>query len=52
MRHYRFVQMRSSGLSSGREMIVDSLTAQQLVAILEEDFIELDDLVFPLPGID
>lgn len=52
MYHYRFVQMTSSGLSIGRDLIVDSLTAEQLVAILEEDFLELDDLVSPLPDID
>ncbi|GAA0160163.1 hypothetical protein LIER_16780 [Lithospermum erythrorhizon] len=30
----------------------NDLTAQGLLAILEDDFIELDDLVSPLPGID
>ncbi|KAK3019929.1 hypothetical protein RJ639_004912 [Escallonia herrerae] len=29
-----------------------ALDAEQLMAILEEDFIELDDLLCPLPGID
>nr|UBT01667.1 NAC transcription factor 63 [Litchi chinensis] len=37
-------QVGTSGLTGG-DMFVDTLTAQQLISILEEDFIELDDLV-------
>ncbi|KAA8528513.1 hypothetical protein F0562_035868 [Nyssa sinensis] len=42
-----------SGLSSGGAMFVAALAAQQLLATIEEeDFIELDDLAYPLPGIE
>ncbi|KAF5740666.1 NAC domain-containing protein 72-like [Tripterygium wilfordii] len=37
-------QVRSIGLT-GSDISVDTLTAQELVSILEEDFMELDDLV-------
>ncbi|KAM7517052.1 hypothetical protein LguiA_006635 [Lonicera macranthoides] len=45
-------ETRSPGYVSGGTMIVDALTAQQLMTILEEDYIELDDLICPLQGID
>ncbi|KAL5780222.1 hypothetical protein ACOSQ2_010959 [Xanthoceras sorbifolium] len=37
-------QVSTSGLTDG-DMFVDAVTAEQLLSILEEDFIELDDLV-------
>lgn len=37
--------------TSGSTRFVDG-TTQGLMSILEEDFIELDDLVYPLLGID
>ena len=46
------VQVMSAGLTSGSTMFVDGTTSQELISILEEDFIELDDLVYPLLGID
>lgn len=32
--------------------MVDPLTAEQLTAIYEDDYLELDDLLSPFPGID
>lgn len=49
---YWCTQTRSPGYVNGGTMIVDALTAQQLMTILEEDYIELDDLICPLLGID
>ena len=38
------VQVSTSGLT-GDDMSVDAVSAQQLLSILREDFIELDDLL-------
>ncbi|XP_059636647.1 NAC domain-containing protein 72-like [Cornus florida] len=42
----------SSGLSGNGTVFIDDLATQQLIAILEEDYIQLDDLLCPLSGID
>lgn len=46
------MQVMPTGLTSGSKMFVDGTTTQGLISILDEDFIELDDLVCPLLGID
>lgn len=45
-------QTKAPGHISGHSLMDDSLSAEQLMAILEDDYIELDDLVCPCPGID
>jgi hypothetical protein len=39
------VQVSSSALPGSGAMIFEALTGEQLLSILEEDFIELDDLM-------
>jgi hypothetical protein len=39
------VQVISSGLPESVAMFVEGLTDQELLSIIEEDFIELDDLI-------
>lgn len=39
------VQVSSSALPGSDAMIFEALTGQHLLSILEEDFIELDDLM-------
>ncbi|XP_063942030.1 NAC domain-containing protein 60 [Daucus carota subsp. sativus] len=46
------LQLGLSGHASARGMMADPLTAEQLTAILEDDFLELNDLLSPYPGID
>ncbi|KAK1372910.1 NAC domain-containing protein [Heracleum sosnowskyi] len=47
------LQLGSYGHTSARGMMVDDpLTAEQLTAIYEDDYLELDDLLSPFPGID
>ncbi|XAR61909.1 hypothetical protein NMG60_11016458 [Bertholletia excelsa] len=41
--------VRASGLKHGPATSVDNLGAHHLMGIVEEDFIELDDLAYPLP---
>lgn len=44
--------MPAALISGGTRFVAEGMTTQEFMSILDEDFIELDDLVSPLSGID
>lgn len=44
--------MRSTGLVSTGATFIEALAAEEGLGILEGDFLELDDLLCPLLGVD
>lgn len=48
----QYVQVTASGLTSGASLFIGCFVAHHVRSILEEDYIELDDLACPLSDID
>lgn len=46
------MQVRSPRINCDSALFIDPVNTHDLVSILEEDFIELDDLICPLLGTD